>query len=374
MSVARASVTPQAVEPVGGRPSMHERFSDPPSVTIVIPAVSATAALRACLTSVSSLDPAPDEVVVVSDGGDREVLALARQHGFAAVATDRRSGPAAARNLGAGTTAGSVILFLDSDVTAPPDLVAGVRRRALAHPDSAAFVGSYDDRPEDPGFLSQLKNLMHHRVHQQAREEGFTFWGACGAVRREAFEAVGGFDERYRRPSIEDIELGYRLRRSGSRITVCRELQVRHHKRWTTASLLRTDLLDRAVPWTALILRTGRLADDLNIDRTSRVQVALAGLSVALTTAGLWRPWCFAAAAAAAGGAVLLDLPLIRFLARERGLAFALRALPWLMTYHLVSAAGFALGVGAYLGGIGPSSRAGDGRARQGRRPVTEAR
>ena len=65
---------------------------------------------------------------------------------------------------------------------------------------------------------------------------------------------MGGHDERYRRPCIEDIELGYRLRDAGHEIRLCRDLQVKHLKRWRLGDMLTTDLLKRAVPWTRLML------------------------------------------------------------------------------------------------------------------------
>jgi len=79
-------------------------------------------------------------------------------------------------------------------------------------------------------------------------------WAGCGAVRRAAFVEVGGFQEGYLRPSIEDIELGYRLSESGGRIRLAAEVQVRHLKRWTLASIVRTDVWRRGVPWTELLL------------------------------------------------------------------------------------------------------------------------
>ena len=58
-------------------------------------------------------------------------------------------------------------------------------------------------------MVSQYRNLLHHFVHQHGHAEASTFWAGCGAIRRAAFDAVGGFDAaRFPRPSIEDIELG----------------------------------------------------------------------------------------------------------------------------------------------------------------------
>jgi GT2 family glycosyltransferase len=78
---------------------------------------------------------------------------------------------------------------------------------------------SYDDETGEKNFISQYKNLFHHFVHQQSNTEAVTFWAGCGAIRQEIFDKVGGFDTaRYARPSIEDIELGYWMRRMGYRL------------------------------------------------------------------------------------------------------------------------------------------------------------
>ena len=67
-------------------------------------------------------------------------------------------------------------------------------------------------------FVSQYKNLFHHFVHQDASGTATSFWAGCGAIRRDIFLRLGGFNTAYKRPSIEDIELGYRLTRAGHRI------------------------------------------------------------------------------------------------------------------------------------------------------------
>jgi hypothetical protein len=148
------------------------------------------------------------------------------------------------------------------------------------------LVGSYDDAPESADFLSQYKNLMHHFVHQRSRREACTFWSGCGAIRREVFLEHGGFDESYERPAIEDIELGYRLFQAKRKLVLDPRIQVKHLKKWTFWGLLKSDVLDRGIPWTELILRDRRMPNDLNLQLSQRVSVALSFVLVALALAG----------------------------------------------------------------------------------------
>jgi hypothetical protein len=157
------------------------------------------------------------------------------------------------------------------------DTLGQIADSFVKHPDISAVFGSYDDEPATLDFVSQFKNLFHHFVHQQASAEAETFWSGCGAVKRDVFMAAGGFDDRrYARPSIEDIELGYRLRASGHRILLNKDIQVKHLKRWTLRALVRTDVLDRGVPWTILILERRRLPNDLNLHMMQRLSAMLA--------------------------------------------------------------------------------------------------
>jgi hypothetical protein len=122
-------------------------------------------------------------------------------------------------------------------------------------------------------------------VHQQARREACTFWSGCGAIRRGAFLEHGGFHESYERPAIEDIELGYRLHQAGRKMILDPSVQVKHLKRWTFWNLLKSDIVDRGIPWTELILRDKRMPNDLNLQLSQRVSVALAFLLCGLSLA-----------------------------------------------------------------------------------------
>jgi GT2 family glycosyltransferase len=261
----------------------------------------------------------------------------------------RRAGPAAARNRGASVASGDAIFFVDADVLVPSDVVSRVQR-LLADPSVTAVIGSYDSQPAAPGLVSQYKNLVHRFVHQTADRDAFTFWGACGAIRRDAFLALGGFDERYTVPSVEDIELGYRLRRAGYRIRLEPALEVTHAKRWTFTSWVRSDIVSRALPWSDLLFREGRMDDSLNLRVATRACVLLAWTALIAAIAGLAVDGAWPVAVVAAGLLGLMDLPLWRYFARLRGVWFTMRVVPLHWLYYLYSGATFAYAATRHLG------------------------
>jgi GT2 family glycosyltransferase len=181
-------------------------------------------------------------------------------------------------------------------------------------------------------------------VHQQSSEEAVTFWAGCGAVRKKVFDRAGGFDQdRYARPSIEDIELGYRMRKMGCRILLDKALQVKHLKRWTLASLLRADILHRAVPWSMLIFERDQVVSDLNLAWRSRASACLAGLLAVTLGLALLEKAFLCGAVLLTVILVVLNLDFYRFLFRKRGLAFAVLSFFMHMLYYLYSGLTFVL-------------------------------
>jgi len=297
---------------------------------------------------VRALDPPPSEVIVVVDGPNDEVAGLATDFGVRVVQGERRAGPATARNLGAQCARFQTLFFVDSDVLIGPHAVGQVTEAFQADPNLAALFGSYDDAPDAPGFVAQYKNLLHHYIHQTAREEASTFWSGCGAIRRSVFLALGGFDPGYDEPAIEDVELGYRLREAGHRVRLQKSLQVKHLKGWTLASLMRADFFGRALPWSQLILQRG-FVDDLNVNIAGRLCVALVWLlSASLLVAWRWSVALWVAVACAVW-LLALNLPLYAFLARKRGVFFALAAVPLHWLYFGYSGLAFALALVRHL-------------------------
>jgi len=320
-------------------------------ISIITPVHEGGDAFLACIGRLAACRPPADELIVVADGGRDGSAEAARAAGARVIELQARSGPARARNVGAAAATGDVLLFVDADVAAPPDLVGRVAAFLDTHPEIAAVIGSYDDAPADHGFLSQFRNLLHHYVHQTARDEASTFWCGCGAIRRAVFLEIGGLNGGFGDPSVEDIEFGYRLRRAGHRVRLVKDLQVTHLKRWTPLSLFRTDIFARAVPWTRLILRSRRFPNDLNLSSSSRASVALVMALAAALALSPWAPWGIAVALLAALGLLALNAGFYRFLWKARGPFFMLAALPWHWLYYACAGIGFSIGVAEELAG-----------------------
>lgn len=320
-----------------------------PTISVIVPVRSAGRDFRKCMRAIAGADPPPTEVIVVADGDEDGSRRGGEECRARVVRMGRCCGPARARNQGARVAGSDILFFIDADVTIRPDAVGQVAAIFEREPHLAALFGSYDDAPSGRNFLSQYKNLLHHYVHQTSSEDASTFWAACGAIRRDVFMSVGGFDERYVQPSIEDLELGWRLTQAGYAIRLCKSLQVTHAKCWSAASLLRSDFFHRALPWTELILQDRRFINDLNLRLSSRFSVALVhGLSLTLI-ASWWAPHLMVVGSLLIVGLLVLNAPVYSFFRRKRGWWFAVRAVPWHWFYHLYCGFAFAVGTAAYL-------------------------
>lgn len=314
------------------------------SISVIIPVHSGGDVFRRCLSSLKQFAPPETEIIVVADGDD-ESGDVAESFGVKVIRNPTASGPAKARNLGAKIATGEILFFIDADTTVNADTLAQVKILFFSEPALAAAIGSYDDEPGATNFLSQYKNLFHHYTHQTGSEEASTFWGACGAIRRELFLAIGGFDESYRLPCVEDIELGYRLKMAGYRIKLCKSLQVKHLKRWGAISLLRADFFYRALPWTNLILRYSQLKNDLNLQWSSRISVMLVYALLASFAGAWWRTPLWLVVLGISIILVVVNFPVYRFFYHRRGMIFTLRIIPWHWLYYFYSGLAFVLGM-----------------------------
>ena len=331
-------------------------FAGPsPRLSVVVPFHRNLSQLRQCLAAVRAAAAAVTsgevvEVIVVADGAVDDPATVAAEAGARVLAIAGPRGPAVARNRGVDLASGDTVVFVDTDVVVHERALESMAAVFVSRPDVGALFGAYDETPADPGFLSQCRNLAHSFIHQRGRPEAETFWAGLGAVRRDVFLAVGGFDERFPRPSVEDIDLGYRIHGAGYRIILDATIQGTHLKRWTLRSSVITDIRDRGIPWTQLMHRYGGMRDDLNLTFAYRLCVVLAYVTVAALIGAIWIPALLAAAALCLGAIWVLDRRYYRFFRSRRGLGFTLRWFPLHVLHHLCNGVSFGVGTTLWLG------------------------
>ncbi len=317
-----------------------------PILSIIIPVYNGGRQLTRCLIALKQSTFTYYELIVIDDGSGDNSATVAWALGAQVFATQGRLGPGAARNMGAKLAHGQYLFFVDADCEVHPNTLAQILQIFQQRSELDALFGSYDDAPAASNFIAQYKNLFHHYVHQHGNEDASTFWGGCGAIKRDRFLALGGFDvQRYQHPSIEDIELGYRLKKSGGNICLAKHIQVKHLKAWTLTSLLKTDIFDRGIPWTRLILRDKVFKADLNLQTHNRISVVTVyGLLLSLGV-GLLQPPVFLLSLGLALLLLWLNINLYRFFYQKRGIFFTLRVIPMHWFYYSYNALAFGTGL-----------------------------
>jgi glycosyltransferase involved in cell wall biosynthesis len=192
-------------------------------VSVIVPARNAAATLGATLAALASQDGhARCEVIVVDDGSTDDTVTVARAStGPVHVVRATGSGPAAARNLGAGVATGGVLAFTDADCVPEPGwLAAGLEEMAAADlvqgrvlPPDDVDIGPYD---------RYLTVTAEYGLYETANL----------FITRELFERLGGFESILTpRRGIElgeDVWLGWRARRAGARTAFSEAALVRH--------------------------------------------------------------------------------------------------------------------------------------------------
>ena len=294
------------------------------SLTAVVPATNDPSALARCRDAIDAAVSPPEQTVVVTGPS--------------------AYGPAAARNAGSRVATGDVLVFVDADVLVHPDSFARIRAAFASDPELTAVFGSYDDDPEDRGIVSGFRNLLHHHVHQASPGPAGSFWTGLGAVRRDAFWRVGGFDSERFEERMEDIEFGSRLSAAGGRIRLDPTLLCTHLKRWTLRDMVHTDIVKRGVPWTRLVLAQRAAPTALNLGWRHRLSASstLAAILFAL----LRRP---RRAASSVGALVTLNMSFYTLLWRRRGAAHAAAGVGLHAVHHVCGVVALLLGLRAHV-------------------------
>ena len=198
----------------------------PTRISIVIPVLNEASRIVATLTALAPLRAQGAELIVVDGGSSDGTAALCK--GLADAVLSAPRGRALQMNAAARAASGAVLLFLHADTTLPDDALTQIAQAVQTQP-----WGRFDVRIAGRSpMLPVVAALMNTR----SRLTGIATGDQALFVRRDAFDAVGGFPAQ---PLMEDIELCKRLRRLGQPACL-RAKVVTSGRRWDSRGAWRT--------------------------------------------------------------------------------------------------------------------------------------
>jgi glycosyltransferase involved in cell wall biosynthesis len=208
-----------------------------PLVSAIIPAFNRELTIARSVRSALSQTYNNLEVIVVDDGSrDGTVEALAEFESRILILRQTNGGPSLARNFGASKARGAIIAFLDSDDEWLPDKIEKQVHMMQAYgPSMPCCVcnASYGDGHETSATTSFKLAGLNSPFELAILENPvamitstFLLFNQVAAIRREAFERVGGYNEKLR--LLEDYELSLRLATLGPWGVLAESLVLKH--------------------------------------------------------------------------------------------------------------------------------------------------
>ena len=192
-------------------------------VSFVVPAKNEEQNIARCIESLLACDRAglTVEIIVVDNGSTDGTVSLARSLDVVVLEFPELS-ISALRNAGASRSKGQWIAFVDADVTIESDWLENAKRE-INLPGVGA-VGASPTIPENSNWVVRTWHLQIGMRPAYCERDWLASMNML--VKREAFENVGGFDETLL--TCEDVDLGYRISKSGNRIVYDKRLRAVH--------------------------------------------------------------------------------------------------------------------------------------------------
>ena len=317
-------------------------MSSQPILSVVVAVCDGVSTLCRALQAIvdSNLPRDSFELIVVDDASVDGSAAIAARYADTVIRLSaRRTGLAYARNRGAEIARADAVAFVDQDVEVRADTFSRMLRSLREHPGLDAISAVRSANPAGQGFISRYWGLLMHYGDARHTGVGGNFGSGCGMIRRSALVESRMFDEwRFGQGTLEGLELGQRLVSQGHDVLLTAGIEVTQLKRWNIGGVLRetftrSSLLSRSLGY----MPTRRSAPGDVVFTLSRAAapllaaVSIFGLSASFLPHHDWR----ISAGIALGIVIVTNARILQTFARERGLLFAILALP----VHLVSQA-----------------------------------
>lgn len=317
-----------------------------PYISIIIPLYNAERTLEKCLKAVFDSGFQDFELLVVDDASTDSSIKIAESFPCKVLKLPYNQGPSVARNHGARNAKGDVLLFIDSDIVIQRDTLNLFVDSLKSY---CAVFGIYTQKPGTDGLLSLYQNFYAHKSIKETNEVTSMLYSYCVAIKKDAFLEIGGFDESWRRPTFEDVQLGLRLTENGHQIYLNKNIKVVHHPNFNIKRFIK-NYFYKSLDLTKLMLSKKRLTlNDEGWTNRKNVVSLIAGLSIApFLISSFFSRWFILLFLLAFLIFLVMNLDFYRFITRQKPRAL-LNAFFLNVAVQVISAFGMIIGLADIL-------------------------
>jgi radical SAM superfamily enzyme YgiQ (UPF0313 family)/GT2 family glycosyltransferase len=294
-------------------------------ISIVIPTYNASPFMPGLMESIFKQKIKDMEVIIVDDCSTDNTVEIVKQYPTRVIEMEQNGGPAIARNRGVREASGDIIFFLDSDVELMDGAIKGVKNYFQKNPSAKCTIGICSTEPLNEGFVPAYMAMFEyiHLIDRKLKKVS-VFAPRCGAIRKDFFLDIGGYDENYKGADVEDFELARRINRKGS-IILNPDIMVKHQFADFNQAL--KIYFRRTVMWVQLFFREKQL-DNAGPTSPSNGLAAMSAFTsflalLLMPAIGIAKPlfWILIIAY------LFFNIRWWNFMRKEKGLLFALQAL-----------------------------------------------
>lgn len=309
-------------------------------LSVIVPVYNDAIALGKCLASIYHSNYQTYEVIVVDDASTDNSAAVAQSFGCKLIELDKNSGVAAARNVGAESAAGAILVFIDSDVVIEPETLA---KFAATHEDGNVSICTSQVYPVSlsSGFAPELLAATWHYIINRASDNPFSVSTMAFSIRRKIFSQLGGFNTTYKSSGGEEFEIAVPIRSHGYTVHFDRTILVHHHYQSFWARFKTVLRRSHVYGLTAYQYRFGFDKDQGTVSEVLNSLLALIGfLSIPLMIVDLRYLMLFLLSLLAH---LLIDGSFYRYLQSSKSSFFAVRAVPVHFAWYFAAGLGVAM-------------------------------
>ncbi len=306
-------------------------------VSIIIPNFNSGNLLKTCLDAIAAANSNSKEVIVVDDASEQPVQDMVASYGYRCLRLEKNNGQATARNEGAKLARGEILFFVDSDVAIRKNTLEKIEA-AYRNQSVSVYQGLASKTPLNDGFGPKLLALKWYYMLKDCREASYVH-SHLFSIKRSVFEEIGGFNTSFTPPGCgEEFELGHRLREKYI-IHTDPELLAEH--RFQNILPRTVTLFHRAYVWAKLLTKSKRFEKT----NASLNEVLIGVCNVAaipVLIMSFWKPFLLLLFLTLTILQIILNAGFYRFLFREEGTFFMLRAIVPNMIWSIAAVSGGA--------------------------------